>query len=513
VDGVLSGTYNAVRFRSTSFLFIDTIMTIEQIANRIIKDIKAWPEEARQSQDDGGPKSCWDEYKEQIQYEEHDSFEVFEETVASMADEEVSKLSDKVINNLYGTLFTSNYPVPIDEKRKNIINEVLSYIKSEAECQDIEYEKIDVEFVRYSIGDLTIVAEFLSKVGPEEFLIRGYSEVTGTNGEQGLVNISDLADEQGFEWISLEEFNREKIGLKTKRLLQAGIPHEIESQINKNKETSTDSSQTKFKHYWDDPKVQERMSASSTRLKAQSEERNRRYIELQSQMDQQGIPMGDLREVRFRILEKELFLGNLLDDAEDGVNHSKADMRLIPEIQHDLILLHDKEKSICDAEKAEKARIAKGVKDLVILVSKATKKSPGEVIKGMKLILDERSAKREQQALLIKPQALIPSIVIVKNEKKADNATQETTSTNINVGLDRDTRLAGITLSGILIESGTKKFEDYVKAMIASIGTEIKPYLKQFYSMERFQPGFEASGMSSHDDVDIADVEKIIEGI
>jgi hypothetical protein len=330
VIGVLSGTYGAVRFRSTSFLYIEAIMTIRQIANRIIKDVKAWPEEARQSQDDCGPKTSWDEYKEQIQYEEYDSFEIFEETIESMVRDDVSELSEKVAESLYRSRHSKNCIATEDEKREDIVDAVFSYLKSEAESQEIKYNKIDIEFVRYYIDDLTIVAEILSKVGPEEFIIRGYSEATSSEGEQGVVALSSLADEDGFEWISEEEFNREKNEFNNKRLLkQEDMVLETQSQINKNKAV----------------------------------------------------------------------------------------------------------------------------------------------------------------------------------------ATQEATSTNLNVGLDGDTRLLGITLSGILIESGTKKFEDFVKAMIADIGPGIKPYLKQLYSMVRFEPGFDTKGMSSHDEVDMADIEEIAMGI
>jgi hypothetical protein len=41
-------------------------------------------------------------------------------------------------------------------------------------------------------------------------------------------------------------------------------------------------------------------------------------------------------------------------------------------------------------DEKDKAQIAKGVKDLVILTAKATKKTPLEVIRGMKKILAER---------------------------------------------------------------------------------------------------------------------------
>jgi hypothetical protein len=86
-------------------------------------------------------------------------------------------------------------------------------------------------------------------------------------------------------------------------------------------------------------------------------------------------------------------------------------------------------------------------------------------------------------------------------------------SITCNPALDAEVIQAGTTFSGIHVKSGTRKFEDYAKARLADISPEIKPCLKQFYSAARFKPGFDATGMTSHDDVDIADVEKIIEGI
>ena len=43
-------------------------MTIKQLANNIIKEVKAFPIEARQSPGESGPKTSWDELKEQLQY-------------------------------------------------------------------------------------------------------------------------------------------------------------------------------------------------------------------------------------------------------------------------------------------------------------------------------------------------------------------------------------------------------------------------------------------------------------
>jgi hypothetical protein len=427
VDGVLSGTCKTVRFKSTSFLYIDAVMTIRQIANRIIKDIKAWPEEARKSQDVDGPKTSWDAYKEQIQYEEYDSFEVFVETIESMVRDKVSELSEKDIEKMYCSLYRNYYPSDLSEKKSDIVTSILSYIKREAELQDIEYNKPDIEFIRYYVADHVIVAEVLAQVGPEEFLIRGYSEATSSLGEQGVANLSYLDFENGMERITVEEFERIKNSLKPESTLKEQVLCL----------TQTDSGDEN------------------------GSQKNKNQL-----------------------------------DSESMQNDQLNDPNLILE----------------DKLAKEKARIHKTVKDLVILTAKATNKSPAEILRGMKSILDERKAKRDEQNQHAELKGANPIIKIKENNYVVDTARQAALPNNLNVGLDRDTRLAGITLSGILIESGTKKFEDYVKAMISDIGPEIKPYLKQFYSAARFEPGFDTTGMTSHDDVDIADVEKIIVG-
>lgn len=68
---------------------------MKKIANKIIEDIKAWTEEERKSQDIGSPKTSSDEYKEQIHYEEYDSFDIFEETIDSMVRHDGSVFSEK----------------------------------------------------------------------------------------------------------------------------------------------------------------------------------------------------------------------------------------------------------------------------------------------------------------------------------------------------------------------------------------------------------------------------------
>lgn len=190
------------------------MMTIQQIADKIIKEIKAFPEEARQSQNEGGPKTSWDEYKEQVQYEEYDSFEIFQETIESMVDDEISELSDEDVEQLYSSLNNDSYLASDQEMREGITESVLSYIESEAQTEDIEYEKPNIEFIKYRVERISIIAEVIKKVSPEEYLIHAYSNATGISGEQGLVNLAALDEENGLVRLSEPEFVRMKNRLK-----------------------------------------------------------------------------------------------------------------------------------------------------------------------------------------------------------------------------------------------------------------------------------------------------------
>ncbi len=185
-------------------------MTIETIGNKIIKYIKAFPEEARQSQEDSGPLTFWDEYKEQMQFEEYDSFEVFQETINGMVEAYIEELSDKEITKIYNQGHTSRYSIELLEMREIIRSRVLLYIEEEASDQEIEYRKPEIDFIRYFEYDLMIVAKILKQVGPCDYIIHAYSEATSSDGEKGQVDITTLDEENAMERISEEEFEREK---------------------------------------------------------------------------------------------------------------------------------------------------------------------------------------------------------------------------------------------------------------------------------------------------------------
>jgi len=185
------------------------ILTIDQIANKIIKEIKAFPYEAKQSQGESGPKTSWDEFKEQVQFEVYDSFDVFQETIESMVEDEIDDLSEEEIDSLYDSLY-ENYPTEdSEEKRRDIVGAVNEYITELAESEEIHYNKPSIEFIRYEEDDTTIIAKVIKQTGPGDYLIHAYSAITGGLGEQGIIDLNELDSYNALEIISKSEFEKE----------------------------------------------------------------------------------------------------------------------------------------------------------------------------------------------------------------------------------------------------------------------------------------------------------------
>lgn len=67
----------------------------------------------------------------------------------------------------------------------------------------------------------------------------------------------------------------------------------------------------------------------------------------------------------------------------------------------------------------------------------------------------------------------------------------------INVGLDPEVLVDGITIAGAHIEAGARSFAAYARAMIDDLGEKVKPFLLSFYEGVRAWPGFDPAGMSS----------------
>ena len=81
--------------------------------------------------------------------------------------------------------------------------------------------------------------------------------------------------------------------------------------------------------------------------------------------------------------------------------------------------------------------------------------------------------------------------------------------TQLNSGIDPELLMDGIIIAGGHIESGTRAFAAYAKAMIEDLGDGVKPYLLSFYEAARNYPGLDTEGMSSVDDAK-AEFDKLI---
>lgn len=69
--------------------------------------------------------------------------------------------------------------------------------------------------------------------------------------------------------------------------------------------------------------------------------------------------------------------------------------------------------------------------------------------------------------------------------------------TQFNQGIDPEMVMDGMTIAGAYIESGTRTFAAYSKAMVEDLGEAVKPYLLSFYEAARHYPGVDGDGMSS----------------
>ena len=68
-----------------------------------------------------------------------------------------------------------------------------------------------------------------------------------------------------------------------------------------------------------------------------------------------------------------------------------------------------------------------------------------------------------------------------------------------NSGIDPELLMDGIIIAGGHIESGTRAFAAYAKAMVDDLGDGVKPYLLSFYEAARNYPGLETEGMTPVD--------------
>lgn len=199
-------------------------MTIEVLANMVIEKLKSIPDEAKQEGKESDFKCFWDEYKEQLQYQLYPNYDIFEENIKSLADEEIEKLSDAEIRIIFRTISSSynpykynpvwegpyenNYKPNFEDKRDHLSDSILSHIQNIAGKEVVKYNKPYINYIKYTVNELNIIAEVLEKLSPWEYSIRTYSLLGDSEGKQELAHLPNLIRYNGLERITVEEFER-----------------------------------------------------------------------------------------------------------------------------------------------------------------------------------------------------------------------------------------------------------------------------------------------------------------
>lgn len=143
-------------------------------------------------------------------------------------------------------------------------------------------------------------------------------------------------------FLSPEQINKIALVVKDYQIRLRQQKYKETSSKTANSDPATDSRE-KWQHLWDNPEVMMRMIEGSKKMERQNAVRNRRLNELQAQLDKDEMPVGNWREVKFQILEMELYLNNLLEDTKQSV--SLQDAQRIIEVQNRIAELRAKEQN------------------------------------------------------------------------------------------------------------------------------------------------------------------------
>jgi hypothetical protein len=187
-------------------------MDIGQFAYKVIEKVKALPPEAKQSGSESDLETLWDQYLEQIQYEEYESFNLFEEMIEAMVRDMIDLEDDYNVEILHYFFNSERFKqAEASEKRNYVVKSVLDQIREIAGSEEIDYKKT-IDYIQYRNDDIIddpfiIVAEVLKKVGPSEYLVHAFSSATGPGGEQGIVNMTTLEAECELEIIDSHKYH------------------------------------------------------------------------------------------------------------------------------------------------------------------------------------------------------------------------------------------------------------------------------------------------------------------
>ncbi len=82
---------------------------------------------------------------------------------------------------------------------------------------------------------------------------------------------------------------------------------------------------------------------------------------------------------------------------------------------------------------------------------------------------------------------------------------------NLNSGIDPEVAMLGMELAVYHIEAGSRKFAQYVKAVVGELGEVAKPFVKMWYNAARDYPGVPSEGMDDYEAVSKVNVDSILD--
>lgn len=115
-------------------------MDIEQFAYKVIEKIKALPPYVKQTGPDSGLKTVWDEFKCEKQFQNSDSFSLFENLIQSLVENKIKQEDDFDVEILHYLINRKQYShKKTAVKRNEVINKVLCQIHIKAQDEELEW--------------------------------------------------------------------------------------------------------------------------------------------------------------------------------------------------------------------------------------------------------------------------------------------------------------------------------------------------------------------------------------
>ena len=188
-------------------------MTIEQLAKRVIKEIRNWPLDAKERHYSGGPKTRWDEFKEHYwedgSYYHLDIREAFRKIVT----QKVTSLLEENFNKLYLTIANNNFTTNTQDRIRDVIDSTLDQIMWFCRIQEVDYNTPVIKFARYYVCEEPSILEVIDQIDKDIYNVIDYHQGSTDMGCKDILNLEHLTEENGLEIITSEEFDREKIKL------------------------------------------------------------------------------------------------------------------------------------------------------------------------------------------------------------------------------------------------------------------------------------------------------------